>query len=107
MRWNSSRSTWAASAFDVGFDLPGGAHVGLLRGHLQQLVRFAQPASQAIQGADDLFEFGALPAEFLRAFRVVPDSRLLEFARYFLQPLVLVVVIKDTSSKSRCALRDL
>jgi hypothetical protein len=54
-----------------------------------------------------LFEFGALPAEFLGALRVIPDSGLLEFAVYFLQPLVLIVVIKDTSSKSLCAPRDL
>jgi hypothetical protein len=32
---------------------------------------------------------------------------LLELALYFLQTLVFVVVIKDTSSKSRCAPRDL
>jgi len=54
-----------------------------------------------------LFEFSALPAEFLGALRVVPDSGLFEFAVYFLQALVLIVVIKDTSSKSRCAPRDL
>jgi hypothetical protein len=54
-----------------------------------------------------LLELGALLAELLRPIRVVPDARLFEFADYFLQTLVLVVVIKDTSSKSRCAPRDL
>jgi hypothetical protein len=37
-----------------------------------------------IQADDDLLEFGALLAQFLRALRVVPDTRLLEFAGYFL-----------------------
>jgi hypothetical protein len=60
-----------------------------------------------IQAVDGFLELGTLPAEFLRAFRVVPNSRLFELANYFLQPLVLVVVIKDTSSRNRCAPRDL
>jgi hypothetical protein len=54
-----------------------------------------------------LLEFGALLPELLRAIRVVPDTGLLELALYLLQTLMLVVVIKDTSSKSRCAPRDL
>jgi hypothetical protein len=54
-----------------------------------------------------LLELGALLAEFLCTVRVVPDARLFEFPNYFLQTLVLVVVIKDTSSKSRSAPRDL
>jgi hypothetical protein len=54
-----------------------------------------------------LLEFGALPTQFLRALGVAPNAGLLELALYFLQALLLVVVIKDTSSKSRCAPRDL
>jgi hypothetical protein len=60
-----------------------------------------------IQAADHLFQLGAFLAQFLGAFRITPDTGLFELALYFLQPLVLVVVIKDTSSKSRCAPRDL
>jgi hypothetical protein len=37
-----------------------------------------------IQADDDLLKLGALLAQFLRALRVVPDSRLFEFAGYFL-----------------------
>jgi hypothetical protein len=37
-----------------------------------------------IQSDDDLLELGALLTQVLRALRVVPDARLLEFARYFL-----------------------
>jgi hypothetical protein len=54
-----------------------------------------------------LFELGAFLAELLSSIRIVPDAGLLELAGYFLEALVLVVVIKDTSSKSRCAPRDL
>jgi hypothetical protein len=37
-----------------------------------------------IQADHDLLEFGAFLAQFLRALRVVPDARLLEFAGYLL-----------------------
>jgi hypothetical protein len=60
-----------------------------------------------VQAAHDLFELRALLTEILGPLRFIPDTGLLELAFYFLEPLVLVVVIKDTSSKSRCALRDL
>jgi hypothetical protein len=60
-----------------------------------------------IQAVDHLFEPRAFLAEILRAFRVIPDAGLLEFANYFLQSLALIVVIKDTSSRKRCAPRDL
>ena len=60
-----------------------------------------------IQTDDDLLEFGAFLAQFLRALRVVPDARLLEFAGYFLQTLIFIVVIKDTSSRNRRVPRDL
>jgi len=96
-----------ARAVHVGFDLPGGSGIRLLDGQIQQFRRVAQGACEAIQAADDLLELGALLAQLLSAVRGVPDAGLLEFALYFLQPFVLVVVIKDTSSKSRCAPRDL
>ena len=93
---------------DVGLDLFGGPQVGLLGRQLQQISPASRkPLVSSIQAADHLLEFGALLAEFLRALGVVPDSGLFEFARYFLQPLVLVIVIKDTSSRSRCVPRDL
>jgi hypothetical protein len=54
-----------------------------------------------------VFQLGSLPAELLRALRVVPDLGLFQLAGYFLQALVLGVVIKDTSSRTACAPRDL
>jgi hypothetical protein len=60
-----------------------------------------------IQAADDLLEFCALLPQLLSAIGFVPDPRLLEFAGYLLKPFVLIVVIKDTSSRNRCVPRDL
>jgi spore maturation protein SpmA len=82
-------------------------HIRLCRGQIQQFPRIAQSARESIETADDLLELGAFFSQFLRTVRIAPNAGLLELALYFLQPLVLVIVIKDTSSKSRCALRDL
>jgi len=54
-----------------------------------------------------LFELGALLAEILGAIGIVPNAGLFELAGYFLKALVFIVVIKDTSSRNRCAPRDL
>ena len=91
----------------VGFDSFDGVRIRLCLSQLQQFRRVAQGAREAIETADDLLELGAFLSQFLRTVRIAPDAGLLELALYFLQSLVLVVVIKDTSSKSRCALRDL
>ena len=92
---------------DVGFDLGGRAGVGLRLRELQQFCAIAQTARQLIQSIDDGVELSALPAKFLRPCWIVPDRGLLEFTSYFLSTFLLVVVIKDTSSRNRCAPRDL
>jgi hypothetical protein len=94
-------------ARDVGFDFLDGRSIRLGSGKIEELCCVAERTLEAIQAADNLLELGPFPAEFLGAVRGVPDAGLLEFALYFLQTLVFVVVIKDTSSKSRCAPRDL
>jgi hypothetical protein len=91
----------------VGLDPLDGVRIRLGRGQIQQLGGIGQGAFEPIETADDLLELGAFLSQLLGAVRVAPNTGLLELALYFLQPLVLVVVIKDTSSKSRCALRDL
>jgi hypothetical protein len=91
----------------VAFDFVDRARVALGLGEFQKFRTVAQAAVELIESADDLFELGAFLAEFLSPLRVVPDLGLLEFPRYFLKALVLVVVIKDTSSRNRCAPRDL
>jgi hypothetical protein len=54
-----------------------------------------------------LIELGAFLPQLLSAIGIVPDAGLFELALYFLKTFALIVVIKDTSSKSRCAPRDL
>jgi hypothetical protein len=56
---------------------------------------------------DDFLEFRALFTELLRPLRILPNIRLFKFAGDFLEALVLVVVIKDTSSRTACAPQDL
>jgi hypothetical protein len=56
---------------------------------------------------DDVLELRALLAELLRPLRVLPNVRLLELPDDFLEALVFTVVIKDTSSRTACAPRDL
>ncbi len=91
----------------VGFDLGGGVQVGFGGNQLQQFRGIPQAARQAVETVDHLLQSGALPAQFLRALRLVPDAGLFQLAGYFLQAFAFVVVIKDTSSRTRCAPRDL
>jgi hypothetical protein len=81
--------------------------VGLCGGQLEQFPGVAQTPREAVQIVDHPFELRSFFAKFLRTIRVVPDAGLLELAAYFLKALVLVVVIKDTPSRSRCVPRDL
>jgi hypothetical protein len=96
-----------AEAIDVSLDVGGRVRVRLDRDQIEELRRVAQGALEAIQATDHLLELGALLAEFLCAVRVAPNAGLLELALYFLQALMLVIVIKDTSSRNRCVPRDL
>jgi hypothetical protein len=91
----------------VPFDLADGSRIGLFGCQFEQFAGVAQTACQPVEVADDAFEIGALPPQFLRALGVVPDSGLLELASYLLEALVLGIVIKDTSSGSPCGPRDL
>jgi hypothetical protein len=91
----------------VGLHFPDGPQIRFFGGEIQKVRRVGQGTLEAVQTPDHLLQLGALLPEFLGALRIVPNAGLLELALYFLKPLVLVVVIKDTSSKSRCAPRDL
>ncbi|GAC1301197.1 MAG: hypothetical protein NVSMB10_00330 [Steroidobacteraceae bacterium] len=92
---------------DVRLDFRRRRQVAFRRGQLEQLRRVGETPGQSIQIANDRFELRAFFAEILRPIRIVPDARLLEFAFYFLESLVLGVVIKDTPSRSGCVPRDL
>jgi hypothetical protein len=91
----------------VPFDFLGGSGVGLVSREFQQLSRVAQPVLEPVQTLNDALEFRAFPPKFLGAVSIVPDTGLLEFPGYFLKAFVLVIVIKDTSSRNRCVPRDL
>jgi hypothetical protein len=91
----------------VPFDFVGRPGIGLLGRQFQQLSRVAQPPGNPVQTLNDALQLRSLPPQLLGAVGIVPDAGLLEFAGYFLQALMLVVVIKDTSSRNRCVPRDL
>jgi hypothetical protein len=60
----------------IGFDFSCGTLVRLGGREFEQLTRIRKTARQMIESGDDLFELGALAAEFLRAFGRIPDARL-------------------------------
>jgi len=97
----------ARQTVDIGFDLFGSLQIGFLGCKVDELRGIVQSALQFVETVDDLFELRTLFTQFLRALRLVPDPGLFEFAGYFLKALVLVVVIKDTSSRNRYVPRDL
>jgi hypothetical protein len=91
----------------VAFDFVGRSGIGLVGREFQELSRVAQPPADPVQTLNHPLQLRSFPPEFLGTFGVVPDAGLLEFPGYFLKPFVLVVVIKDTSSRNRCVPRDL
>jgi hypothetical protein len=91
----------------VPFDFVGSPGISLFCREFQQLPRVAQTAADPVQTLDDTLQLRSLPTQFLGAVGIVPDAGLLEFPGYFLKAFVLVVVIKDTSSRNRCVPRDL
>ena len=94
-------------AVGIRLDIPDRTQIALPRGHLEQLAGVRNAAGQSIEAADDVFQLRPFASEFLRTIGLVPDAGLLQFARDFLQAFVLIVVIKDTPLKSRCAPRVL
>ena len=91
----------------VPFDFVGSPGIGLVGSEFQQLSRVPQPPAYPVQTLNDALQLRSLPSQFLGALGIVPDAGLFEFPGYFLEALVLVIVIKDTSSRNRCVPRDL
>jgi hypothetical protein len=85
-------------ACDIGDDRIGRVLVVLALGEVKQFAGTHQPFGQVADAIDGLVEIGAFAPQRLRALRVVPDVRILEFAFYFLKPFVLAVVVKETPS---------
>jgi hypothetical protein len=91
----------------VPFDFVGRPGIGLVGREFQQFSGVAQPAADPVQTLNDALQLRSLPPQLLGAVSIVPNARLLEFPGYFLKPLMLIIVIKDTSSRNRCVPRDL
>ena len=85
-----------AQALDLGRDIVDGALVFLFGGHLQQIAGVDQAAVEVVDGVDDQRQGGTLTPQVLRVFGVVPDVRVFQFAVYFDQPIMLLIVVKDT-----------
>jgi hypothetical protein len=91
----------------VPFDFVGRPGVGLFGCEFEQFSRVVQPPADPVQTLNDALQLRSLPPQFLGAVSIVPDAGLFEFPGYFLEALVLVIVIKDTSSRNQCVPRDL
>jgi hypothetical protein len=91
----------------VALDVTRSRLIAFSLGELQQLAGIAN----TLAGAVDLADVGAQPCalapEFLRTRRVRPYIGIFQLAGYFLEPLVLAVVLKETPVTSSCARRDL
>jgi hypothetical protein len=88
----------AREALDVFDHRLRGFFVVLGLGQLEQLAGAAQALGQAADAVDGLVEQRALAAQRLGALGIVPDVRVLQLALYFLEPLALAVVVKETPS---------
>ena len=67
-------------------------------------MQWARFSAASIVGARVLL-LGALAAEVLGVFGVVPDVGVFELAVYFDQAIMLLIVVKDTPEWSGCARR--
>jgi hypothetical protein len=74
---------------------------------LEQLRGIADGGVGAIELLDLIRQARALAPELLGAPGRAPDSRLFQFAAYFLEAFFLAVVLKETPSRTRPVPRDL
>lgn len=94
-----------AQTLDFVGNVVDGALVVFLDRHVQQVAGVGQAAGQVVQGFHHLRQLGALAAEVLGVFGVVPDVGVFELAVYFDQAIMLLIVVKDTPEWSGCARR--
>ena len=64
----------------IGFNRFDGVFVFFFTCHLEQVTRVAQLGIDLDQGMDDVFQRFFFFAQFLGAFRLVPDFRVFQFA---------------------------
>jgi hypothetical protein len=94
-------------ALRVALDVARRSLIILRLGELQQLGGVADALGGAIDLPDITAQACALASEFLRAGRIGPYEGVLQLARYFLEALLLEIVLKETPVARRCAPRDL
>jgi hypothetical protein len=97
----------ALEALSVALDVECRGLIALGLGELEQLGRFIDALSSAVDFADVGAQAGALAPELLGAGGVRPDVRILELAPNFLKPFLLAVVLKETPVAMPCARRGL
>ncbi|KJS74550.2 MAG: hypothetical protein JL55_22885 [Pseudomonas sp. BICA1-14] len=71
--------------------------------HVEQVARVGKSAIEVIDGFDNLRQGGAFTAQALGVFRLVPDVGVFEFAVYFDETIMLLIVVKDTPELTGCA----
>jgi hypothetical protein len=81
---------------DVRFDFRHRIGVVFRRGHLQQVGGILATGGQFFDSVNDALQGGALPAQFLRPARVVPDAGFGQFQFYFGQAFLAIIEVKDT-----------
>jgi hypothetical protein len=94
-------------ALRVALDVARRGFIVLRLGEQQQLGSFGDPLGGAIDLPDVARQARALAPELLGAPGRAPDSRLFQFAAYFLEAFFLAVVLKETPSRTRPVPRDL
>jgi len=75
-------------------------------GQLEQVVGVAEAGGQLTDTDDDSLQRRALAAEPLGAFRITPDTGILQLPQDFGQTLFLAAIVKETPSGTRVAPGD-
>ncbi|MCV6605261.1 MAG: hypothetical protein OIF34_08135, partial [Porticoccaceae bacterium] len=81
---------------DFRFNIRHRIGVIFLDGKFQQLAGIANTAIQIVNGFYHRLQQGALAAQFLGFFRLVPDVWLCQQQLYLGEAFFLVIVVKDT-----------
>jgi hypothetical protein len=91
----------------LALDIARGGLIVLALGQLEQLRGVTDGGIGLVQLLQICSEARTFTAELLGAIRSAPDRRILELAIYFLETLLLAVVLKETPSRRRSVPRDL
>ena len=93
----------AAQTLQLGRNVVYGALVVFFDSHVEQVAGVGQSTFEIVDGFDDLRQGGSLAAQVLGVLRLVPDVGVFEFAVYFDETIMLLIVVKDTPELTGCA----